>query len=250
MTNNAMETIERRQQQVLCDKKWHVLNKKTWLFRYIPFVDFVFGSGSLAIGNVDTESDFDVLIGARTGRIFTARFFAALFFGLFGWRRAKADHRESAANKICLNHFVTPAAYKLRLQPNAYWKMLYRALVPIYGAPEAIQKFFDANAAWLGVSRVVYSDTRHIAAQPSALKRFLEFSIDTFCGNWMEELLKKYQIRRIEAGLEPSQEFRAPHQMTVLGAAEAGSIELKPLIVYNDEELEFHPDPAVIEMVR
>ena len=234
---------------MLCDKKWRVFVRRTGMFRHVPFVEFAFGSGSLAVGNVDAESDFDVLIGARTGRIFTTRFFAALLFGLRGWRRGKMDHQESAADKVCLNHFVTEASYKLRLPQNAYWRLLYRSLVPVYGQPQKVQQFFDANSSWLGVNKVVTSDARYKWQDASLFKRSLEFILDAAVGNWFEERVKAYQVRRIEAGLSPSQEFRMVHQMTVAGAPEKGTVELRPLIVYNDEELEFHPDPAVIEMI-
>ena len=43
------------------------------LFQYVPF-DFVFAAGSMAMGTVRQDSDFDVLVGVRHGRIFTARF--------------------------------------------------------------------------------------------------------------------------------------------------------------------------------
>src|SRR3989338_8362689 len=100
------EVILKRQQQVLYDKKWRKFLRRTWLFKYIPFVDFALAAGSMALGNVSPESDFDVIIGARPGRVFTTRFFCVVAFGVFGWRRTKLNHRESAADKICLNHFV------------------------------------------------------------------------------------------------------------------------------------------------
>src|SRR3989338_9483980 len=83
------EVIVKRQQQVLYDKKWIKFLKRTWLFRHIPFVEFAVAAGSLATGNVNPDSDFDVIIGARAGRIFTARFFSVLGFGIFGWRRGR-----------------------------------------------------------------------------------------------------------------------------------------------------------------
>src|SRR3989338_3476442 len=114
------EILPRRQQQVLHDKKWIKFLRRTWLFKHIPFVDFALAAGSMATGNVRPESDFDVIIGARAGRIFTARFFCVIAFGFFGWRRAKLNHKESAADKICLNHFVTEKSYQLSGSRNTY----------------------------------------------------------------------------------------------------------------------------------
>ncbi len=234
-----------RQQQVLCDKKWHKLNRRTWVFRFIPFVEFVFGSGSLAIGNVDAESDFDVLVGVRSGRIFTARFFCALAFGIFGWRRGKGQGNAQAADKICLNHFVTPESYQLRLAPNAYWRLLYQSLVPVYGSERRIQQFYDANAELIG-DRKVEQDQRYRHKTGNDLKNVFEIIFSGAMGDWLEEKLKKYQVRRIEVGLGKASE--ALHQMQITGTGETATIELKPLIIYTDEELEFHPDSATIEM--
>ncbi len=243
-----MDSIQQRQQQVLCDKKWHKLNRRTWLFRWIPFVEFVFGSGSLAIGNVDAESDFDMLVGVRSGRIFTARFFSVVTFGLLGWRRSKAHGNTEAADKICLNHFVTPESYTLRLKPNGYWRLLYQSIVPIYGTPRRIQQFYDANAALIG-DRKVEEDGRYKHRGEFNIKSVFEILLRGWVGDWVEERLKKYQIKRIEAGLRVEKKGEI-HRMSITGTGEEARVELEPLIVYSDEELEFHPDPAVIELSK
>lgn len=243
-----MDSIQQRQQQVLCDKKWHKLNRRTWLFRCIPFVEFVFGSGSLAIGNVDAESDFDMLVGVRSGRIFTARFCSVLAFGLFGWRRSKEHGNAEAADKICLNHFVTPESYALRLEPNAYWRLLYQSILPIYGTPRRIQQFYDANATLIG-DRKVEEDGRYKHRGGFDIKNVFEILLSGGFGDWVEERLKRYQVGRIEAGIQIEKKGDA-HRMSIAGVGEEARVELEPLIVYSDEELEFHPDPAVIELSK
>lgn len=239
------ELIEKRRREVLYDKKWHRFLKRAWLFRHLPFVEFVFGSGSMAVGNVDEESDFDVLIGARGGRIFTARFLTALAFGLFGWRRAKEHGHADAADKVCLNHFVTPASYRLRLRPNAYWKLLYQRLVPVYGSQATLQAFYDANSDWAGPLRY-QPDLRHRHRASSLLARLLQWCLGGKLGDGLETKLKEYQVRRIErSGIASEQ---VAHQMRISGAQQRAKVKLAPLINYSDEELEFHPDPAVIEL--
>jgi predicted nucleotidyltransferase len=56
-------------------------------------------AGSLATGNIQENSDFDVIVGVKRGRIFTARFFGVALFGLLGWRRKKSDRENNAKNK-------------------------------------------------------------------------------------------------------------------------------------------------------
>lgn len=240
-----MEMLPR--QELLYDQKWHRLAPRARIFEQIPFVDFVFGSGSLAVGNVDEQSDFDVLIGVRQGRIFTVRFLSALFLGLRGWRRSKEHGGESAADKVCLNHFVTQQTYQLRLPINAYWKLLYTRLVPLYGSAASMQVFFDANEAWLGQQRVEINDLRYQGSAHSRLRRFLQRALQGKVGDFFEALVRRYQVARIEKGLRTKVQ-RTPRLITILGEGEAEKIALPPLIVYNDNELEFHPDPAIVEI--
>lgn len=242
-----VKAIAERQQQVLHDIKWHVLIKRTWLLRHIPFIELAFGSGSLAVGNVDNESDFDLLIGARRGRIFTARFFATIYFGVFGWRRSKEHGNTQAANKMCLNHFVTRATYRLQLPHNEYWRLLYQRLVPVYGSERSIQEFFDANRDWAG-ERGIVADERYRHQTPSGSKLFIEQLLSSSLGDKLERWLKGFQVRRIERGLHAAVGARAVHRMRVAGTGVEARITLPPLIIYTDDELEFHPDPAVIEM--
>ncbi len=229
------EVIAKRQQQVLHDKKWIKFLRRTWLFRHIPFVEFAVAAGSLATGNVHADSDFDVIIGARTGRIFTARFFCVLAFGLFGWRRkrlhgADADttyksnktYRSYTADKVCLNHFVTAASYRLAPPHNAYWKHLYGNLVPVFGSAGRIKKFFAANEDW-AEGRGYEIDLRHLHQTDSRIKKIREFLLGGRFGDWLERKLKAVQVARIEKSFQK----------------EAG---YKPRIIYRDDELEFHPD--------
>lgn len=215
----------------LYQKKWQKFLTKIWPFRYIPFVDFVLASGSLATGNMNENSDFDVIVGVKQGRIFTARFLCWLIFGLLGWRAKhpayksyKSDESyKSYSNKLCFNHFVTPNAYRLSPPYNEYWKKLYKNLVPVYGDPEMIQIFFDANADWLQERRMYKSDARHVYQKKAVIKKFMEWRWFGIWADWLEKILKNIQIWKIKAS----------------GNKEAGH---KPRIIVSDDELQFHPN--------
>lgn len=213
-----------RERQVLYDTKWKKFLKRARLFRHIPFVEFAFGAGSMAAGGVHKDSDFDVILGVREGRIWSARFFAVCAFGMLGWRRKKLMHHEAAADKICLNHFVTVRSFTLSPPHNASWRTLYARLVPLYGTAEIVQAFFDANASWMGERRVYEDDLRHEYRMPSRLKRMLERMLANRMGNAVERVLRGVQVMLIRRNLHSPE----------LGSA--------PRIVYTDDELEFHPD--------
>lgn len=269
--------------QGLYQKKWQKFLRRGRLFNFIPFVDFVLAAGSLATGDVREDSDFDVIVGVRQGRIFTARAFCIAVFGLLGWRRKKISGHpmslgrpaglaqnyrnirisdvpkiEKNKDKFCFSHFVAPKAYRFSPPYNEYWKMLYQKLVPVYGRREAIQKFFDANADWIEGStsqilkpiRKEEVEPRKVKENPSILRgrtspslfyksegrinlniwevRPLEFLLSGRFGDWLEKKLKAIQVRRIERSLKITELY-------------------KPRVIYNDNELEFHPDTKRIE---
>lgn len=203
--------------------KWSKFLGRVWPFKFIPFIDLVFAAGSLATGNINENSDFDVIVGVRRGRIFTARFLCILFFELIGWRRGKNDKAESASDKICLSHFVTPDSFRLSPPHNNYWKILYSSLVPVYGSPELIQKFWDANQDWIGKRIIYQNNERHLYKKKGLIKKFKEFLLSGKIGDLIEKKLRKIQIERIGKSLKTE-------------------IGYKPRLIFTDNELEFHPD--------
>lgn len=217
---------------LLYDKKWRLFLGRTWLFRHCPFVDFVLAAGSLAMGEVHENSDFDVIVACRSGRIFTARFFCILFFGFFGWRRQPGGRPEDWRNQVCFNHFVTPESYRLSSPPTeqlSYWRQLYFNLVPVYGPAEKINQFFAGNADWLGGLRFYHDDLRHRWPNPSLFKRRIEQMLNR-PGDRLERFLRWLQLKKIDYRLRQEP---------------AG---YKPRLILNHEELEFHPDTRRIEV--
>jgi len=224
--------LGKRRQQVLYDEKWKKFLRRTWLFRYLPFVDVAFAAGSMVTGNVNENSDFDVIVGVREGRIFSARFFSVIAFGLFGWRRSKIDHREAAKDKVCLNHFVTPSAFRLSAPYEPYWHHLYRMLVPLFGDMETVRSFWISNEAWMEKKVMYEDDLRHRHRKSSTWKILIEKILGGSVGDSLERILRNWQIRRIEEGLRRSGELH------------------KPRIRFDDHELEFHPDTRRIQLFQ
>ena len=210
----------------LYEQKWQKFLKRVWLFRFIPFVDFVLAAGSLAIGDIKEDSDFDVIVGCRQGRIFTARFSCWFVFSLFGWY---AKHPNKTKDKFCFNHFVTPASYRLSPPYNEYWKKLYQSLVPVYGVDLEIQSFFDANSDWAGpVRNRARAQARSEGPFGRAVSNGMGWLLSGKFGNVPEAILKKIQIRKIEKSPKITKTYN-------------------PRIIYNDNELEFHPNTKRIE---
>jgi hypothetical protein len=213
----------------LYQRKWRKFLKRSWPLRHVPFVDFVFAAGSLATRNLREESDFDVIVGARQGRIFTVRMLCFLLFKPLGlWARHESENHKFYKDKLCFNHFVTPEVYRLSPPHNDYWKKLYLSLVPIFGDKIVIQRFYRANEDWLGKTPLYQEDKRHIYKKSGWLKKSLEWALSGRIGDWLENMFKKIQIKKIKRGVEYQETY-------------------KPRIIISDKELEFHPDTRRIE---
>lgn len=217
-----MESILReRKRDVLRDKKWLKFLRQAKWFRHLPFIEIVFGTGSMAVGNIKEDSDFDVLIRTKTGRIFTARFFSKFFFGLFGLSRKPWHKRNEQKNKICLSHFFTREIKDPGLPYDEERAVLHLYLVPLFGPKDEMKKFF-AELQEVDKKRTYEEDLRHFAEEGSVLKNFLEKILSGNFGDFLEKWLKIIQIKKIEKNLK--------------------NVEISPTGIarYTDQEIKFH----------
>jgi len=101
---------------IIYDQKRHKLERRAKLFRYIPYLQAAYMAGSMALGNANEGSDFDIIVVAPAGRLYTCRFFTLLVFSLLGWRTDVESRKMK--DGFCLNHFITKCDPKLRMHPN------------------------------------------------------------------------------------------------------------------------------------
>ncbi len=219
MREENLNSPEALRQRLLLDMKWQRLLRLAKWFRFAPFVDFVLAGGSMALGNVHSESDFDVLVGVREGRMFTARYSLNLIFSLLRGRRLD-DFQNSSPDKLCFNHFVTPATYS-KPPYNDYRKRLYSNLIPIYGNPIKIDLFFRANT-WSGVNpENNLMDLRFENRKANIMIAIIEKTLNNWLGNIIEEKIA-----------EPIARHRLSHYLA--RKTDNGRV------VISEKELEFH----------
>ena len=85
------------------------LRKVVKLLRFIPFVRMIGMTGTLAMKNAVYESDWDVLIILKSGRIWLGRTLVTGFLHLIGKRR----YKDKIKDRVCLNHFITDNALEV-----------------------------------------------------------------------------------------------------------------------------------------
>src|SRR3989338_532844 len=210
--------------QKIADQKWKKFLKLTRFLALAPYLRGVFASGSMALGNTDKESDFDVLIIAKSGRLYTCRFFLWLVISLLGARRKKNE--KVAPDKLCFNHYITDDSLLLRHQ-SLFNAQAYINLKPVMIRPELVNKFFSSNL-WLNnyaYNFKVQNDFVMRSINPPRLLRLLarigELTLNFLFGDRQESFLMHYQQKLIKNN----------------------PITYEPggRTVFTDKELEFHP---------
>jgi predicted nucleotidyltransferase len=197
--SDSLSATQRKKQDLLLDIKWRKLARLAKWLRFAPFVELVMVNGSLAIGNVNPNSDFDVLVGVRAGRIFTARYFLNFIFGIAGGRRLD-DEKDSSPDRFCFNHFITQATFA-RGAPDTYERLLYRDLVPLWGDLKKIREFFRVNA-WCGANEFAAQNLRFLPGGRNLVGQLMELFLGGHFGNFIENrLLAPIAKRRLAAYL-------------------------------------------------
>lgn len=192
----------------------------------LPFVRCVILNGSLASGGHQKSSDIDILIIAKNGRIFTARFLVNVLAMALGIKRS-SDRNKLHAGKFCFNYFLTESFLKIPTgrgtEMDQYCAQNYSASQYIAGDKKLFDIFMRTNKELFKKYGFKYKklkilDKKHrLKIKNISLQRILELLF----GDRFEGVVKRYQVRRIES--------------------DPRTKKYPDLIVFNDQELRFHP---------
>jgi len=186
----------------------------------LPYIGCVILTGSLARGNANQNSDIDIMIIARAGRIFSARFFVNTFGTIFGMKRSK-DETKNHAGKFCFNYFVSDNYLML---PTGRGEKIDRYCAEDYSRSKFMAGDYQLHEEFLYKNRKLFNQYGHSIKldrftpthQCVNINRQTPYTTSRF-----ERWVRQYQIRKIES--DPITK-KYPN-----------------LIVYNDKELRFHP---------
>lgn len=228
ITSEMDRWYDRRiEREKIAAQKWKKLLRIAGWFQAVPYLRAMFVSGSLAISSAGPKSDFDVLVVAASGRLYTCRILLSLAASLFMARRTKDD--VVAPDKFCFNHYLADSHLRIEYQ-SLYNAQTYVNLRPILYQGEVIDRFYQQNP-WL--NKFVYTfhpfqRTIRRSVAPSRMLAIIAGAGESFLrgqiGDWIESKLKAYQQRRIKNN--------------------PVTYEPGGRTVFTDGQLEFHPRSA------
>ncbi len=193
-------------QQKECAQKWtRMLRYARWL-QAVPFVRMLCASGSLALGNADPESDWDIFVIARAGRLYTAR--AGLLLVAWCMGRLRTKRMRAAPDLFCFHHLITTDGLAIR-QRGVFMAHALAGLIPIHDPQGYLMRLWQANH-WIdavipclaGRQAHAHDATwvRH-TVQPSrilnAVRSIAEVILGTYIGFPVEWGLRTWMQRRI-----------------------------------------------------
>jgi len=221
--NIVQKRLDRKK---IANHKWKKAKKILWVMQIIPFIKMMLVSGSLALGNSREESDIDLIIISKRGRIWTVRTFATLLVAILGARRSK----NKTKNKICLNHYITEKSLRIPFE-SLYNAESYIHLVNVYdnSRDRELHREFQKENKWIKdyVENCKFSDLGSLRSikRNKALgfvSRFFETVLSGKLGDFLEKKLSELQSVKIKKDS--------------LYCKNGGRVTI------SDEQLEFHPD--------
>ncbi|MDP2692999.1 MAG: hypothetical protein Q8O88_05160 [bacterium] len=146
---NRENNIYLRQKTVpIVEEKMQIAVRAIKKIRWVPYVEAVFVCNTVAGANAKKESDIDVFIVTRKGRLWISRLLTTVTLGIFRLRRNK----KNVANKICLSFYATDTALDLSkikiVGTDIYLTFWLDNLIPVYDVKN-IQSKIKTENPWL-----------------------------------------------------------------------------------------------------
>jgi len=215
---------KRIERHKIAARKWKKFLRTVRILALSPYLKGVFASGSMALNNTEENSDFDLLVISKSGRLYTSRFFLWVISSVAGVRRKRFE--KVAPDKLCFNHYITDESLDIRHE-SLFNAQTYSSLKPVMVDDEMIDRFFKSNF-WINNYLYNFRPQKEFMRRSVGgpwmfllLGRIVEIILNTAVGDKLEDFLKERQQERIRN-----------NPATYHGGGR---------IVFTDQELEFHP---------
>lgn len=172
-------------------RKMHLAETAARLLALIPFIDFVGITGSLAMNSAQDDSDIDLIILTKKGRLWMGRFLSVLLLDLLKIPRRRYGEGQ-VKDKLCLNMWLDSDAYAWpKKAKNAYTAHEIAQIQPLVNKNRSFEKFLFANrwVAGFWPSAVKIPKKALLGSQKTLFPSFFALLFD-----FAEALLRRLQM--------------------------------------------------------
>ncbi len=183
------------------EKKYRRAEKGLKLLSYCPFVRLVALCNNFAFEGLKSESDIDLFIIIKDGRLFLSRLIIVSLLSAFGLRR----HGKKISNRLCLSFFITDkelSLEKMKIEPKDWhFEFWISNFVPVLDDGIFLE-FWKANSwikkdkpflePYLSLKRRVGKD-----ALTKGVSKGLEKIFSGWLGDYAERVSKRLQLKKM-----------------------------------------------------
>ena len=190
----------RQERAAISERKFKRVIRVITILRLIPYLKMIAVCNTLAYQNPKETSDIDLFVVAKSGRIWTVRFWVALILKVFQLRPGEAKR-----DPICPSFFVTEDNLNLEkiqlTQGDPYMQYWIAQVYPVFDPYRVSNKFFTENS-WIKTylpNVIPPRPSKRRRVEDNAITKFVrkiqEFDINGVVGNFFESLLKRFQMK-------------------------------------------------------
>ncbi len=187
------------EKQIISRKLWRKVGFFLPIIRLVPFVRLVAVCNTLAFDAPTLDSDIDLFIITKKGRIFLTRTIVTLLFSILGVRR----HGNKIAGRFCLSFYLADDAldiHSIKLDNDVYLPFWMASLKVFFGR-QCHLDFLKSNN-WLTAffDRELEPDLQVLKKEPwfAVFGRFGEFVFGGKLGDLIELKLKNFYQKRFQ----------------------------------------------------
>lgn len=230
------EIVDIRQSRVkVMEKKLKIAYRGIKKIASVPFVRAVFVCNTLSGPGLDEDSDIDVFIIVKHGRLWLARALVTLKLSFFGLRRTK----KKVKNKICLSFYLADDSLNLEsiaIENDLYLMYWLAQLIPFYDPDNLLNSLQKANS-WV---------KKFLSNALVDYKMFDKFKLENqgFCGKikqWLEKVWQGKYGDLLEAQAKGMQQAKMKMNFSSVQNEDNTSV------VINDKMLKFHESDKRVE---
>ncbi|MDD5110113.1 MAG: hypothetical protein PHI63_02765, partial [Patescibacteria group bacterium] len=186
----------RWQRYLLAEPKYKRALRTARFLRFVPSVLTVAVCNNLAYSNGKAESDIDLFIIVRRGRIWLTRLLVTAVVQLLGLRR----HGKKVTDRCCLSFYLTDEHLDISdlalPESDPYLYYWISTLAPIYDREGTFEKFWQANAKLL--QHIPNAHPKFVSHRRNVGRIFSHSRAATKFGGWLDASAKRLQQRKMK----------------------------------------------------
>lgn len=187
-------------------RKLRRLRRLARIIALVPYVRMIGATGSVSMKRSAAESDWDVFVIIRSGKIWTGRTFLTGLLHLLGKRR----HADKVSDRVCLNYFITDDNLEIGTK-DLFSSHEYRFLIPLFNFP--LFQVFEIKNRWIRRFRPHFSLTTLSSfwtlpenVTVNAFKNVAEqvcdfFNVERWLASWQKKKIERNEKTHIEGSL-------------------------------------------------